>query len=344
MHADNRVTSGKVLLSVGFIAGILTTLGGTHLWGNASADVEHVPMQAHVLAADLQGKEHGAWLWTQVLRMTPVYRDSVIETAKQNGITAIYLQIDSYLNVLQMKDAKARSKQIKLFNSIVADFIAAANKNGIAVDAEAGSPNWAEEGQTHKAPALLAYVKEFNRTHAAKFRGFQYDIEPHVLPRYAEHTEVVLTNFLTLIDQTVTDLQGSDLQFSVAIPEFFEAAAQQSPKFSYNGTSGHTLDHLLSILERKPGSTLLLMAYRDTALGKNGTIELSKDEIKQANDSRTKIIIAVEVGDVGTPGISFYRKPRAEYLAHIQYLQNAFASEGSFAGIATDHLEALQEL
>ena len=167
-------------------------------------------------------KEYGSWVWTPVMDMTPEYMGSILAKAKINNVNAIYVSIDSYLDIFVMPKGEERERQKEIFSEKLNYFIERANHFGIAVDAEAGWQNWAEEGNTYKAFAIANFVKNFNETHENKFRGFQYDVEPYMLDYYEENKTTVLKNFVKLIDQSEYFLASSSLRFSVVVPDFFD--------------------------------------------------------------------------------------------------------------------------
>ncbi|MBI1960790.1 MAG: hypothetical protein HYS43_00725, partial [Candidatus Liptonbacteria bacterium] len=250
--------------------------------------------------------EKGTWLWTPTLSLTPAYWDSILAGAKKNDIQAIYLSIDTYLDIYVMPDGPEKTAKKKAFGAILENFLAAARENGMVVDAEAGWRNWAEPGNEYKASAVVDYALEFNATHAEKFRGFQYDIEPYLLPSYAENKKEVLRNFIGLVSKTLTRLDGSDLEFSIAIPDFYDGASGETPRFFYGLSYTYTLNHLLKVLERRPGSAMLVMAYRNRSEGANGSIAISEEEIRAANATRTRELVAQETGDASPPSGTFY--------------------------------------
>lgn len=288
--------------------------------------------------------EKGTWLWTPVLDITPKYRSSIISGAKKEGIKNIYLSIDSYLDIYVMGDGKEKELRKKEFDQNIVDFINEAHKNGMTVDAECGWRNWAEKGNEYKAFAILQYTINFNKTHKEKFRGFQYDIEPYLLEAYQKDKTKVLKNFVSLINQTVTKLDKSDLELNVTIPEFYDGVDNETPVFSFAGKTGLTIDHLLSILDRRAGSKIIVMSYRNFAKGPNGSIDISVDEINKANLSKTKVIIAQETGDVLPEYITFYNKTKTYYRKQVFVLENAFIKDKSFGGTATHYVNALLEL
>ena len=292
----------------------------------------------------LTGLENGTWLWTPIMEITPKYRDEIISGAKKNGIKNIYLSIDSYLDIFIMGDGPEKDAKKKAFNDIVEGFIKEAHKNSITVDAEGGWRNWAEEGNLYKPFAILGYAIQFNKTHTEKFRGFQYDVEPYLLDNYKKDKVSILNNFLTLINQSVSKLNKSDLQLSVVIPEFYDSSDTNASEFVYLGKSGYAIDHLLRILDRRPGSNILVMSYRNFNSGKDGTIEISKDEIYSANTSKSKIIIAQETGDVEPPYITYHNTSKKYYEKQLEALKKAFGKEKSYGGVATHYINAFLAL
>ncbi len=290
------------------------------------------------------GSENGTWLWTPTLDITTKYMDSIISGAKKNGIKNIYLSIDSFLDIYVMPPGEEKDKKKTQFDKIISDFIKKANANDIKVDAEGGWRNWAENGNTYKAFVTIDYAREFNKTHAEKFRGFQYDIEPYLLDSYKNNKIAVLTNFLNLVDQSVAFLNGSDLSLSVVIPEFYDGTNNETSEFSYAGKTGFAVDHLLTILDKREGSKIIVMSYRNWSLGNDGSIEVSKDEITSANKHKTKVVLAQETGDVNPPYITFHNTTHSYYSKQLNLLQKSFSKDKSFGGVATHYINALMAL
>jgi len=198
------------------------------------------------------GAENGTWLWTPILQITKDYQNQIIAGAKQNGIKNIYVSIDSYLDIFVMPDGADKTAKKKQFTDTLENFVIEAHKNGITVDAEGGWRNWAETGNAYKAFAIVSYAMEFNKTEPEKLRGFQYDVEPYLLDTYEKNKAAVLGNFVSLVNQTVSMMSKSDLQLSVVIPEFYDGSGGNTPSFTYQGTTGYTLDHLLDVLDERP--------------------------------------------------------------------------------------------
>jgi len=284
--------------------------------------------------------ESGTWLWTPIMEITPKYRNSIISGARKNGIKNIYLSIDSYLDIFIMPDGVAKDAKKKAFDAVIEGFIKEARKNGITVDAEGGWRNWAEKGNEYKPFAVLGYAIQYNRTHTEKFRGFQYDVEPYLLDSYKKDKAKVLTNFLTLVNESVSKLNKSDLTLSVVIPEFYDGSNGETPEFKYLGRTGHAIDHLLTVLDRRPGSDVIIMAYRNVSFGDNGAIDISADEVSTANEHKSRVVIAQETGDFQPPYITFHNTSKKYYKRQVSGIEKTLADEKSYGGIATHYINA----
>ena len=294
-------------------------------------------------------QEHGTWVWTPIMQMTPEYMSSIIIGAKQEGVDVIYLSIDSYLDIFSLDHIEAKQTKRLIFENILKQFIYLASKEGIEVDAEAGWRNWAESGHTYKPFAIVNFVKEFNASNEHKFRGLQYDVEPYLLAEYHENDDGkgrVLERFVKLVDETASYLAGSGLKFSVVVPEFYDKRDDMTPKFKYNSRKDFAFGHLLNILEDLPDSALIIMSYRNFAEGEDGSIEVSENELKSAKRGgyKTNIVIAQETGDVLPPHITFYNTSRLHLKSEVAKLESAFSAHRNFAGIAIHYANAYLEL
>ncbi len=227
-YSDEHITENAIIADPRFKS--LAYFDKNSLLANSISSLSHT--SSTVTAGE---SEAGTWLWTPILEITPKYQSTIISGAKKNKIKNIYLSIDSYLDVYVMADGAEKSKIKKEFDDRVESFITEAKDAGITVDAEGGWRNWAENGHSYKAFAVLDYAVRFNKTQENKFRGFQYDVEPYMLESYKNNKKVVLTNFLDLIAETVRRLNNTDLELSVVIPEFYDGQNGETPKFTYNG-------------------------------------------------------------------------------------------------------------
>ena len=294
-------------------------------------------------------KEYGTWVWTPTMSLTPEYMRSTLDDLKKEGVNVVYLSIDSYLDIYVLPEGPEKIEKQNIFSGILEEFIILAKERGIAVDAEAGWQNWAEEGHTYKAFAIASFVKNFNEKHVNKFRGFQYDVEPYMLESYRaseKGKEKALTEFTKLTDQTVEYLVDSELRFSIVIPDFYDKRDGKTPGFFYNNKKDFAFQHLLRVLEKKPGSSIIVMSYRNFARGMDGSIDVSKNEMKTASSARSnsKIILAQETGDVPPSYITFHNTSKDYFREETNKLSSAFSDNPHFAGLAIHYANAFISL
>lgn len=314
-------------------------------WGEQAATViRAVKSLTAPLMEERAAKEYGSWIWTPVASMSTQYMESVLSGAKADGVNTMYISIDTYLDIFTMPKGPARESQKKAYSDKLEDFITRANQKGIQVDAEAGWRNWAEDDNIYKGLAIVNYVKNFNNSHQNKFRGFQYDVEPYLLDSYEKDKETVLKNFVKLVDQTENFIGSDPLSFSVVVPDFYDEKDALTPKFAYNGKKDYTFKHLLGILDRKENGSIIVMSYRNTATGSDGTIEISNNEMQTANKHNTKIIIAQETGDVAPAYITFYNRPKEYFAKEISLINGAYDSYSNFGGIAVHYVNSFLAL
>jgi hypothetical protein len=292
-------------------------------------------------------EEHGIWVWVSPIQMSSDYMKFLVNDAKANNITALYVTIDDYLSVDALPEGTEKESRKAAYSKALENLITLASAQGIAVDAEGGARDWAEDANRYKGFALIDYAMEYNLGHENHpLRGFQYDVESYLLPSYERNKAPVLTRFVSFIDESVTRLGNSNLLFSVVIPHFYDSKQNWTPSIEYAGQSMHTFDHLLRILERRPGSHLLLMSYRNFAQGNDGTIQISEVEVSQASEAggSTKVIIGQETGKVDPDYVTFHGHPKKYYLEQWNIVRNHFVSYSGFGGMAVHYIDSFREL
>lgn len=292
-----------------------------------------------------ESQENGVWVWVSPVDMNQSYRDYIISTAKKNSFNAVYVTIDDYLDIAFMPEGSAKTSAKNKYMDALELLIKQASQNGIAIDAEAGWRDWAESANIKKPFAIVDFVKEFNATRAFKLRTLQYDVEPYLMPTYEKNKATLLKNFVSLIDQTVTKLEGSDIAFSIVIPHFYDDTQKWTPSFSYNSKNTYTFNHLLSIMDRRAGSSIILMSYRNFANGRNSTIEISKPEVERASGGyKTKVIVAQETGNVDPDYVTFFSTSKNYYIEQTNIVKEVLGAYKNFGGMATHYLEPFTEL
>ncbi|HVZ76339.1 MAG TPA: hypothetical protein VG934_03685 [Candidatus Paceibacterota bacterium] len=298
------------------------------------------------LPAAPSGKEVGIWVWDSPVQMAPGYAARMLAAASQNGFNTIYITVDDYLDIASLPDGAGKTAKTQAYFAALASIVSAANQKSIAIVIEGGAKDWAYPENRWKGYALIDMLAAYNKAYpSAQVRGLQYDVEPYLLPEYEDNKAEVLEQFVEFIDGSVAHFAGTPGTFEIVIPHFYDSEVAWTPSFTYGGTDAYAYTHLLQVLERRPGSEVVVMAYRNFFAGDNGTEQISQAEVKEAsNGYSTRVIVAQETGNVDPSYVTFYGMTKADLLANIQDIYAAFDPYKSFGGVAVHYLEPFLDL
>jgi hypothetical protein len=285
-------------------------------------------------------KEYGTWIWDSPYAMSWTQSKQLVDAAKRYGFNAIYVTIDDYLAISKLPASLSKTQALAAYDASVEKFIAYANQQGIAVDAESGARDWAQSANRVKPYTIMDYVIGYNSLHSAKFRSIQYDVEPYLLPTYETDKSTVLTEYVDFVAELV-DRNTSNIGITMVIPHFYGSSDGWTPSITFGGSTRSTFSHLLRELDKKPGNMLIEMSYRNYAQGSGGTIEISDGEMKEigATPRPTKMIIAQETGDVDPGYVTFYGMSKAALQEQVDIINSKYAANASFGGIAVHYLD-----
>lgn len=292
-------------------------------------------------------REFGIWVWDSPMKMTEAQASRVIEISKKNGFNVIYVTIDDYLPITQIRDSAERTNKTNAYMQDLSAFITAARAAGIEVDVVGGDKDWANPNNRWKGYALIDFVKQYNLTHPRSLiRGLQYDVEPYLLPSYGVDKKKELKYFLEFIDQSVTRMQNVPAQFSIVIPHFYDDVQNWTPAISYGGKEKHTFSQLMDILQRKPNSSVIIMAYRNFFENNNGIKQISEVEINEATKGKykTKVIVAQETGNVSPNYVTFYDYPKSALFDSLDQISTYFGKYPNFGGVAVHYFDSFLKM
>lgn len=292
-------------------------------------------------------KEFGVWVWDSPMQMTPEKVANVLSSAKINGMNVVYVTVDDYLKIYSLSDGVDKTKKTQEYFTALNNIIVSAKKMNINIDVEGGWSDWAIPANRWKGYALIGFVDQYNKQYPnEKIHAFQYDVEPYLLPSYEKNKAKTLTDFVEFIDVSTQKMKSVDSNFSVVIPHFYDYTQKWTPLLTYNGTKNYTFTHLLNVLENKPGSTIIIMSYRNFFDGPGGTKELSLPEITESSSGHysTKIVIAQETGNVSPAYVTFYGYSKSAYLDAVNVIYAFFGGYSNFNGVATHYLDTFEKL
>jgi hypothetical protein len=296
----------------------------------------------------LSNKEIGTWVWDPVDKMSTSTMAQLVNDAQTNNFNTIYLSIDPYLNIRVMPAGAARQRAENNFEAAAYNFISLAHQKNIAVDAEAGEVDWGEPQNYRNAADIVSFVQTFNASHDGKFRGVQFDIESYSLPQYTTDSTTVLTDFVGLVQTLVNQDEASStpMPLTMIVPYFYTSDHGATPQITVDGITDYAYAHIVRVLNQLPSGDgrVMVLAYRNSASGPDGSINLAQAEISGANASNVQVIVAQETGNVQPSVITFYGMPKTELFSQTQKINDTFYSDHSYGGIAVDYLQAFLAL
>lgn len=286
------------------------------------------------------------WVWDATVIVDGAAHETLFTFLGEKQIRLIFLDVGNAF----IEDAPAPSK-VHVSKEALAQFVSKAHDKGIAVDVLDGDANWAKE-ENHQIPLeRLHRALDYNQSVEPKARldGFQFDIEPYLLPEFqTEERQNVLKAYLTLASQLRDKVVGSSFSLGFAIPFWWDVQNSALSEVSFLGVKKPVAYHLVDILNKLPKSHIAIMAYRDQAMGEDGSIRHSEDEMNYVTENAPNVAVFIGQETADVPGepekITFYQEGEEALEEAIGHLVEAFKAKRGFDGIAIHHYESYREL
>jgi len=280
-------------------------------------------MPSNLIAADtgntkVTSKESATWLWNtrEIVKDSP----RIMSFLVKNNVKDLYLQVDYDLDLNSYKN-----------------FIEQATKNSINVHALDGSAKWATKPGIDKQHAFFNWVTHYQdeALNNQQFRGIHLDVEPYLIEQYHSNRNGTLEYYQDCLTDAVSQSKGLGLSLSVSIPFWFDEV-----KYSTRYGEGILAEWIISNVKN-----VVIMAYRDKALGDDGIIKLVSKEIKLAKQYNAAIIIGVETqrSDEGN-NISFYEEGQIRMNKELNAVSNSYGETNGFGGFAIHQLMSWMSL
>ncbi|MCS7092064.1 MAG: hypothetical protein NZM26_01785 [Patescibacteria group bacterium] len=298
-----------------------------------------------------EGYEVGAWLWIAPDEIDEDQIVNLLQFAKDEGITKIYIDISKQIDIVER--SRNYQRDLELFNQSNKNIISEAKNFGIKIEALVGAPDWSRENLSYIPLDIMDYVLTYNKTNPeAKFSGIQFDIEFYNQKDYKKNKHERCLEFLQLVDEIITKAKRNDVleleQFEIgfAMPYWLEDSKNNLPSVRYQNTTKDFMNHFFSILEEYPYSYVALMAYRNTAEGKNGVINIVSEELNylRNQNSNIKIIIAQETTKGEGNHTTYMRKGDQELKKTLNHVALKYQEFENLAGFAIHDLPSYKKL
>ncbi len=257
-------------------------------------------------SAEAQGNSPRAlWVWDAP---SAGLDQPVVNFAVQQGIDTLYLNAPPGFSS----------------NPDFGSFIAAADAAGLSVWALAGDPSWS----LNSAP-VVAWADE-----VAAFGGFDGlapDIEPWGLSDWnnAKKQRRIVRSYLSVLS-AVSDRNA--LPVNAAVPFWFDDPSLGSKRLPL-------IDNVMGRVD-----AITVMAYRDTAAGPDGIIELASYEVARGAQLGVEVIIGVETDNVAPDKVTFAEEGVAVMEAELAAVETALSGSSAFGGFAVHHYSSYRNL
>ena len=299
------------------------------------------------LSAVKESRLRAMWFWhTEEMLNSDSGVEEVLSFATEQNIDHLFVQIlteEDGDGVTQISDPSGMRAFINL-----------ATKRGIKIHALDGAPEFALPNKHNTVLSRVQAVLNFNETaHASeRFHAVRMDIEPYVLDEWrlgGASQQGVINNFLK-INQDIADLIAlnvNPIEFGIDIPFWFDAQDKNGTyKFTakYKGEYANLATHLIRMVDN-----VGLMAYRNKSTGPNSTFELSRGELKMADqENAATVFIGFETilpdGDGIPEKITFGHLSNEALNDAVSELEAVASEYRSFNGVALHHYKSLKAL
>ena len=189
------------------------------------------------------------------------------------------------------------------------NFIQAAHQRKFRVFlVDEGHPEHLAASRQH---ILLEYIRQLiaYQVQAPKknrLDGFYLDNHPFQLPGFfSPLRSEILEDYLNLNDQIAELIKMSDstLQYGAFIPFWYEAGEADSPseyEVLFQDERKSVAEHLIGIVDH-----VVVNAYRDTAIGHDGIIDVCEQELLYADAYDAKLSVSVDTMPYGSIAVSY---------------------------------------
>lgn len=293
----------------------------------------------------------GAWLWKSPQDLNEQDIKNIFEFCNEEGIDTIYLSLDRYLDINEIKDDNLKNLKIGEFESSLKEFLFKASQYEIKVQALGGNKEWART-ENHKMPLqLLDFVINFNNKNIIKFDGIQFDIEPYGLSDYNKNKVLIWKSYLFLLEEIFqkNKIKQTQNNFMIgfAIPFWLDNENNNLTNFSWKNQSSKPIGyHIFDILNNQKNAYVVIMSYRNFADGNDGSIQHSQSEIEYAENyaKNVSIIIGQETEKNEIQKVTFHGLSKQNLENEIQKIINSYKNKNVFKGIAINNILSFMKM
>ncbi|MFC4596811.1 hypothetical protein [Cohnella hongkongensis] len=221
------------------------------------------------------------WIWDT----TTLQEDSneILAFAEDQGVNVIFLHIDR-------KSADFEPYRV---------FVEEAHGLGIEVEALGGDPAWGLTDYRQEIEAFLGWIENYQNAagEQAAFDGIHVDIEPYLLEEWERDRDDAVRQWMENVEVLVGRArQDASLRISADLPFWIH----KIPASHSESLGAWMIDRF---------DRVVLMNYRNFAIGNNGIVDQALPMIKEGTRAGKPVIVGLETGPTEEgEHVTFYGK------------------------------------
>lgn len=303
-----------------------------------------------------QTHTNAVWDWGNIHNRTNKDLQEMSDFMYKHQINTVYVDISSYGDVLSLPASQRSSKEADFYDSIER-YVKVLGERNIRVFAAAGHTDWSKRNLQEIPLAIQQFVYDYNQSSDHNLAGIEFDIESYNQSHFeaASFTEkgLVLAEFLDTVDLIasahsayINKTGDKEMELGFAIPYWFDNQNKNIKSVTWKDKTGPTLFHILDRLNELPKTNVVVMAYRNAALGNDGMIYHARTEMDyaQSKAKNVQVQMGIEVNKVEPEKITFYGRSYTEVSSEVSQLYAAFEQNKNFGGIAINDLAGYMQM
>ena len=269
------------------------------------------------------------WVWEDDTRdwlKQPAVAQEAMSWLKMQGQRTLYLYAGAHV------DADVLVEQADLYRALIRE----AHRMGFEVHALLGSGALMTEKyilpqNRARAIRLVQRILDYNQAAAAsdRFDGINLDIEPHVLDDWSERRTEYIAWWLQVSElwMAMKRASGQAIKIGPAIAFWLDGIVVQ-----HGGVSKPTSEHLQDIYDH-----VVLMDYRNRALGRDGIISHGAQEVAYGRKIGKPVWLGVEFSPNAMSKLTFDGMTVSQTRQELLAVEQSLASEPAYAGLVFHH-------
>jgi len=141
------------------------------------------------------------------------------------------------------------------------------------VEALAGRPDWAFKSNQDQIKTFISWTLQYNASVGLeeRFDGLHFDIEPYLLAEWETKNKKILEEWIHNLRFMEQETRGSGLKITLDVPYWLHNVKVPDTEYSFSAWLLEKFD------------CLVIMDYRNHALGKNGIVDNAHAMLREAS-------------------------------------------------------------